>query len=152
MHSSLWFLLGLDFKGSLRGFAKVLRSWKRLGLLLLIFLLIGVMLYARTLQPDQVGSSRFGAGMPFWAFIYLAASWLAASADRGLVMRPAEIHFLFGGPFRSREILTLHLIRLFIRSFISALVLSLVAAMYMPSFVSELLDCGCCWRSRCWSG
>lgn len=139
MHSSLWLLLGLDFKGSLRSFAKVLRSWKRLGLLLLIVLLIAVMLYARTLQPDQVGSSRFGAGMPFWAFIYLAASWLAASADRGLVMRPAEIHFLFGGPFRSREILTLHLIRLFIRSFISALVLSLVAAMYMPSFASGLV-------------
>ncbi|MFO0944234.1 MAG: putative ABC exporter domain-containing protein [Pirellulales bacterium] len=77
--------------------------------------------------------------MPFWAFIYLAASWLAASADRGLVMRPAEIHFLFGGPFRSREIISLHLIRLGIRSFFSAMVLSLVAAIYMPSFTSGLI-------------
>lgn len=139
MHSSLWLLLRLDFQGSLRSFGKVLRSWKRLGLLLLIVLLIGVMLYARSLQPDQVGASRFGTGMPFWAFIYLAASWLAASADRGLVMRPAEIHFLFGGPFRSREIITLHLIRLCIRSFFSAMVLSLVAAVYMPSFASGLI-------------
>lgn len=139
MHSALWLLLKLDLNGSLRSFGKVLRSWKRLGLLLLMVGLFGLMLYARSLQPDQAGSSRFGAGMPFWAFVYLAASWLAASADRGLVMRPAEVHFLFGGPFRSREIITLHLIRLFIRSFFSALVLSLVAAIYMPSFACGLI-------------
>lgn len=134
MHTALWLLLKLDCKGSLRGLAKSLRNWRRLLLLLFIFGLIGVMFYARSLQSNQLAENRFGAGMPFWSFIYLATAWLAASADRGLIMRPAEIHFLFGGPFRSREIITLHLIRLFLRSLVSALVLSLVAITYIPSF------------------
>lgn len=139
MHSALWLLLKLDFKGSLRGFSKILRSWKRLGLLLVIVLLVGLMLFARSMQSNQLGSDRFGTGMPFWAFVYLAASWLAASSDRGLIMRPAEIHFLFGGPFRNRDIISLHLIRLFLRSLLSAVVLSLVALVYMPSFACGLV-------------
>lgn len=64
----------------------------------------------------NVQSLRFGAAMPFWAMIYLLATWLTAAADRGLVMRPAEIHFLVAGPFTTREILTLNLVRLAYRS------------------------------------
>ena len=139
MHSALWLLLKLDFSGSLRSLSVVLRSPKRLGLLLLMFGLLGTMLWARSTQSDQLGANRFGSGMSFWAFIYLAASWLASSADRGLVMRPAEIHFLFGGPFRSRDIISLHLVRLCVRSLLSAAVLSMVGLVYMPSFACGLV-------------
>ena len=139
MHRALWFLLGLDFKASWRSTTGLLKSWKRLGLLLLMFALVGLMVYARSLQSEQMSGNRYGQGMPFWAFIYLSASWLAASADRGLVMRPAEIQFLLGGPFPHRDIISLHLIRLAMRSFFSALVLSLVGLVYMPGFLSGLL-------------
>jgi Putative ABC exporter len=139
MHKALWFLLKLDFRGSLRGLRSIFTSWKRMTLLLFILLLIGMMIFARSVQSEEVSGNRFGAGMPFWAFVYLAASWLTASSDRGLVMRPAEIHFLFGGPFRNRDIITLHLIRLLIRSFVSALVLSLVGIAYLQSVLGGLV-------------
>ena len=54
-------------------------------------------------------------------------------------MRPAEIHFLAGGPFPDRDIITLNLVRLAFRSFISALVLSLLAMAYVPSYPSALV-------------
>jgi Putative ABC exporter len=139
MHPALWLLLRLDFQGSLRSMRSILRSWKRLGLLLMIVALVGMMVWARNVQNSELSANRFGQGMPFWALIYLSAAWLTASADRGLIMRPAEIHFLFGGPFRSRDIISLNLIRLLIRSAFSAAFLAMIGLVYLPSFVNGLL-------------
>ncbi len=82
---------------------------------------------------------RFGDAMPFWAALYLIATWLTASADRGLVMRPAEIHFLVAGPFPNRDIITLNLIRLAYRAAISSIVLALLGMAFMRSFPSALV-------------
>ncbi len=139
MHPALWTLLRLDFAGSLRGLTNLRKNWRQLFLFVLMLVFIGVFVVVRAMNPSVQGASRFGPAMPFWAMLYLMATWLTASADRGLVMRPAEIHFLAGGPFPERDIITLNLIRLAFRSFISALVLSLLTMAYVPSYPSALI-------------
>lgn len=139
MHRALWQLLWFDFRGSLRGLLNVHRNWRQLFLVLLMLVFVGSIVLARGVGGSAAGAERFGNSMPFWALIYLLATWMTASADRGLVMRPAEIHFIVGGPFPSRDIITLNLVRLGFRSLISALVLALIALAYVQSYLAALV-------------
>lgn len=139
MHSALWQLLWLDFRGSLRGLFNLRKNWRQVILLILMLVFVGFFIVARMLNPSDEGAGRFGPAMPFWALLYLLATWLTASADRGLVMRPAEIHFIVGGPFQDRDVITLNLFRLAFRAFISATVLSLLAMAYVDSYLSALV-------------
>lgn len=151
MHRALWLLLWLDLRSGVRGIFRGKRSWRKLGLVLLVVLFVGLIAASQyasvALAQSGPGSSgreglqsiRFGAAMPFWALLYLLATWLTAAADRGLVMRPAEIHFLVAGPFSTREILTLSLVRLAYRALVSALFLAVVGWAYMPNFWAGLV-------------
>lgn len=138
MHPALWQLLWFDFRGSMRGLLNVRKSWRQVVLLVLMLAFAGMFISFRAMNPGDVGAGRFGAAMPFWAFIYLLATWLTASADRGLVMRPAEIHFIVGGPFRDRDVITVNLIRLAFRALVGALVLALIALAYVESYLAAL--------------
>lgn len=115
------------------------RNWRQILLMLLLLGFVGFFIAFRLTSGLDTSAGRFGAAMPFWAFLYLSATWLTASADRGLVMRPAEIHFVAGGPFKDRDVITLNLIRLAFRSLISASVLSLLALSYVASYLSALV-------------
>lgn len=139
MHRALWQLLWFDLRGSLRGVLGLRRNWRQLFLLLLMLVFVGSILFARAVGGSSQGAERFGNAMPFWALVYLLATWLTASADRGLVMRPAEIHFIVGGPFPNRDVITLNLVRLAFRALISAIVLSLIALAYVHSYLSALV-------------
>ncbi len=134
MHAALWKLLWFDFRGSFRGLSKIRRSWRQLLLFILMLVFIGLFVVSQWLGGPQDTTSgmggRFGSAMPFWAALYLIATWLTASADRGLVMRPAEIHFIVAGPFATRDMITLNLIRLAYRAAISAIVLALISLAY----------------------
>ncbi len=143
MHRALWLLIGLDIRSGFRNAFRGKRSWRRIGLVILVFVFVGMIAasqYASVMLTSEgresLRSVRFGAAMPFWALLYLLATWLTAAADRGLIMRPAEIHFLIAGPFTTREILTLNLIRLMYRALASASILAIVAWAYMPNFWS----------------
>jgi hypothetical protein len=114
-----------------------------LGLLVVLFIamIAGSQLLSVAMargEGDVLQSVRFGQAMPFWALLYLLATWLTAAADRGLVMRPAEIQFLIGGPFPMRDIITLNLLRLAYRALVSALVLSAVLWAYASSFLASV--------------
>lgn len=140
MHTALWQLLWFDLRGTLRELLNIRRNWRQLVLFFLMMFFIGLFVTARLwASPSDLTAGRFGPAMPFWAFLYLAATWLTASADRGLVMRPAEIHFVAGGPFRDRDVITLSLVRLAFRALVSAGVLSLIALAYVSSYVSALI-------------
>ncbi len=139
MHRALWQLLWFDLRGSLRGVLGLRKNWRQLFLLLLMLVFVGSLFFARAVSGSSQGAERFGNAMPFWALIYLLATWLTASADRGLVLRPAEIHFIVGGPFPNRDVITLNLVRLAFRALISAIVLSLIAMAYVHSYLSALI-------------
>ena len=145
MHPALWKLLWFDLLGSFRGLLQVRKSWRKVVLLLLMLVFVGLFVASQMFSGSQgeIASSgaggRFGDAMPFWAALYLIATWLTASADRGLVMRPAEIHFIVAGPFPDRDVITLHLVRLAYRAAVSACVLALVGMAFMRSFPSALI-------------
>lgn len=146
MHKALWLLLWLDMRSGVRGIFRGKRSWRKIGLVLLLLVFVGLIAASQIASVSLSGdggqslqSLRFGAAMPFWALLYLLATWLTAAADRGLVMRPAEIHFLVAGPFSTREVLTLNLVRLAYRALISALFLAVVGWVYMPNFWAGLV-------------
>lgn len=140
MHSALWYLLWIEFRSSLRSMLGLRRNLKRLGLLLMMMLFFGFFVFSQMSSATNMSAAgRFGPGMPFWALVYLIATWLTASIDRGLVMRPAEIHFVVGGPFPSRDVITLNLVRLVYRAAISALFLGVVGYAYTRSFPASLV-------------
>lgn len=138
MHPALWQLLWLDFRSSARSVANLRKNWKQLGLALVIVVFVLGIVFTRSMSGSVQGGTRFGAAMPFWALVYLLLTWITASADRGLVMRPAEIHFLIGGPFHRRDIISLTLIRLAIRAVFGASFLALISLTYISSFPSAL--------------
>jgi hypothetical protein len=145
MHSALWKLLWFDFRGGLRGLLVIRQSWRKLVLAILMLIFIGMFVATQWFGYNQTDAraigagGRFGSAMPFWSAIYLIVTWLTASSDRGLVMRPAEIHFLVAGPFPTSDIITLNLIRLAYRSGISALVLAAVSLAYVNNFTASLV-------------
>lgn len=145
MHPALWKLLWFDLRGSFRSLLQVRRSWRKLLLLLFMLVFVGLFVGSQVFSGSQGNLSdsgaggRFGSAMPFWAALYLLTTWLTASADRGLVMRPAEIHFIIAGPFPNRDIITLNLIRLAYRAGISAIVLALLGMAFTRSFPSALI-------------
>ena len=138
MHKALWQLLWFDVCAAVRGLSKFQRSWRQLALLLMLLLFVGLLMSARGWSDQDLASQRFGAAMPFWGLLYLLATWLTAAADRGLVMRPAEIPFVVGGPFANRDVITLNLVRLLWRAWISGGVLAMIAVAYVPSFWSAV--------------
>ena len=145
MHPALWKLLWFDLRGSFRGLLQVRRSWRKLLLLLMMLAFVGLFIATQWVgsASGEISASgaggRFGDAMPFWAALYLIATWLTSSADRGLVMRPAEIHFIVAGPFPQRDIITLNLVRLAYRAAISSLVLALMGIAFMRNFPSALV-------------
>ncbi len=139
MHAALWQLLWFDLRGSLRGLFNLRKNWRQFLLLILMLVCVGFFISLRIWDRGAEPPGRFGSAMPFWALLYLLANWLTASADRGLVMRPAEIHFIVGGPFPNRDIITLNLVRLAFRSLISSVVLSLIALAYVDSYLSAMV-------------
>lgn len=136
MHSALWQLLWFDLRSSVRSVANLRKNWRQLGLALVIVIFVIGAVCLRTASADGSGGNRFGAAMPFWALVYLLITWITASADRGLVMRPAEIHFLIGGPFPRRDVITLTLVRLAVRAVFGAMFLALISLTYINSFLS----------------
>lgn len=145
MHAALWKLLWFDLRGSFRSLLQLRRSWRKLLLFLFMLVFAGLFIASQVFNGSQGNLSdsgaggRFGNAMPFWAALYLITTWLTASADRGLVMRPAEIHFIVAGPFPNRDIITLNLVRLAYRAAISAIVLALLGMAFMRSFPSALI-------------
>ncbi|MFO1065899.1 MAG: putative ABC exporter domain-containing protein [Pirellulales bacterium] len=140
MHPALWFLLRLDARSGLRNLVRGKSTWRRIVLALFVLIFIGMIIGGQAISlsaaragGQELQSVRFGSAMPFWALLYLLVTWLTAAADRGLVMRPAEVHFLIGGPFTARDIITLNLIRLAYRALISSIVLAGVGWAYMPN-------------------
>ncbi|MCA9192150.1 MAG: hypothetical protein KDB03_10320 [Planctomycetales bacterium] len=137
MHHALWKLVWLDMVSGLRGWVRLRRSWRDAALMLLMLCFIGLAIFARVVSAGQ--SSDFGQAVPFWALCYLMGTLLTSSSDRGLIMRPAEIHFVAGGPFPDRDVITLSLVRLSGRSLLSAIILALLMLPYLQSYLAALL-------------
>jgi hypothetical protein len=109
MDRALWLLIGLRFKGWRRRFGRSLRTAKGIALTI-----VGLVVFAPWMisvvtmggaarDPGRLEQMRrFG---PLFFFTYCLLTLAFSSGERALVFSPAEVDFLFPGPFRRRQIL-----------------------------------------------
>jgi hypothetical protein len=148
MHPALWKLLRLSNKASLR---RLLRGAKTVrGALLLLFLTVvlalwlgsavSVTFYMRG-EPD---APRYAGGAaPYLPPILMASflqSVLVTRSAAHLYFSPAEIDFLFAGPFHRRELLLLKLCRKGVGLVVAALSMSLTPfALYLHGWLAAFV-------------
>jgi hypothetical protein len=114
VNSALWFLTWLRFRGVLRRFGRSLRTAKGIllgvaGLIVCLSCLTSwlLSLIIIPVQPDSFLSletiRRYG---PFGLLAMSLLPLLSSTAERSVVpFNPAEVNFLFAGPFTRRQLL-----------------------------------------------
>ncbi len=137
-------------RSGLRSLVRGKRWFRKLGMVVMLLCFIGFLAFgqyanvqmAKAAYPEQAMMRWLLSEFTIWrghallGFDLSSRHLVNGGRRRGLVMRPAEIHFLVSGPFSTRDILTLNLVRLGYRSLFSALVLSAVAFAYMPNVLA----------------
>src|SRR5437016_4012844 len=114
MDSALWLLLWLRFRAWLRRLTRSAGTPRGA-----LFLAIGLLFFALVIGPNiafrvvqaEDGSARAAYVRhtrqvgPLLLFAYCALTVLFASAEQGVSFTPAEVQFLFSGPFSRRQVL-----------------------------------------------
>lgn len=116
MDSALWLLLRLRLKAFLRRMGRSLRTGKGIALTLVgLVVIVPWMLsvfYAPRVGPmaaDPAAIRRFG---PPFLLAYAIVSLLFSTGERALYFTPAEVAFLFPGPFSRRALLAFKVVGL----------------------------------------
>jgi hypothetical protein len=146
MDRALWLLLRLRLVGYVRRWGRNVRSPRGLLLTLVGMLLFaplaGFSLFAPRLQlAEQLALTRRYGGMGLLAFCLVNV--ILASEERAVYYSPAEVDFLFSGPFRRRELLLYKIAGGVFSSLLNALVMTFVlghhANAFLPAFVGLFL-------------
>jgi hypothetical protein len=139
---SLWLLLRLRFVGWIRRWSRNLRSPRR-ALLALIALLcflpapIFALLAPRVQIAEQVALiRRFG---PLGLFLFCLINVLLANEDRAITYAPAEVDFLFPGPYRPRQLLLYKIVGTLLAAVFTSLFFTFLCAHHAYSFVSAFV-------------
>lgn len=107
MGGALWLLIGLHAKGWLRFLLRSLRTLKGALLAIVGMLVFLPWLMARLLSAPADGMPHetlllYG---PAFLLIYCLGNVLFSSGERAIYFNPAEVNFLFSGPFGRRQLL-----------------------------------------------
>jgi hypothetical protein len=146
MDRALWLLLRLRLGGYLRRWGRSLRTVKGLLLTLvgsLLFVpMVIVSLFAPRVQLDaQLALLRRYGALGLLGFCLL--NLLLSSDERAIYFSPAEVEFLFSGPFRRRQLLIYRMVGGLFSSLLSALLMTFVfahhATAYLPALVGLFL-------------
>ncbi len=108
MHRALWKLLRLRARGGVRRIyrnAKTPRGAALTAVGSLVFILWMAPFFLAGRAEFNIAPELILQWAPLGLFSFCAMQLLVATGERGIVFSPAEINFLFAGPFRRREIL-----------------------------------------------
>jgi Putative ABC exporter len=142
MHPALWFLLWLRFYGWLRRLGRNLRTVKGAALAILGILFLVPCLFSwifslfvlpAEASPQKLEEIRhFG---PLALLGFTVVSLLSSAGERGVVaFTPAEVAFLFTGPFSRRQLLAYKMITALLSSAMIAIFsLFWLASLRLPS-------------------
>lgn len=142
MDRSLWLLGRLRFVGWLRRWFRNLGTPKR-AILAVIGALMFLPVPLMAILAPHVGVAgqvavvrRFG---PLGLFLNCLLNVFLAGEDRVVTFSPAEVNFLFPGPYRPREILFSKIVATLLTAVFTAFFLTCVLAHHSPSFVSAFV-------------
>ena len=135
-------LLRLRAKARFRRATRGLKSPKGAALTVL-----GVSMFALWLGPSLYTRSYMGRTdpetvrmfAPLATFMWCALSLFMGSTDRALYYAPAEVNFLFGGPFTRRSVLIFKLLTTLNGTLISAAIFSLFMWRYATNWLASFL-------------
>ena len=108
MNSALWQLLGLQCRGWIRKVWRSLRTFKGALLVVLGLVVFVPWLLSLLLAPQEAAAIpadkllRFG---PAVFLLYCLTTVLFSKGERAIYFTPAEVNFLFPGPFTRRQLL-----------------------------------------------
>jgi hypothetical protein len=142
MDRALWLLLKLQAKSLARRFTRGAKTLKG-GL----FLAVGLAVFGFWLFPSIFTATRLPrtdpadvrAVAPVALLIATLLTVLSAGGERAIVFTPAEVDFLFPGPFTRRQILLYRIIKSSTGATFSAAILSVVFLRHATSWVAALL-------------
>ena len=142
MNAALWLLIGLQVRGWLRYLLRSLRTLKG-ALLALVGLAVFVpWLLALVLAP-RPGGGVFGHNLrdvgPALLLLYCFMNVVFSTGERAIYFPPAEVNFLFPGPFGRRELLGFKIVSTLIVSVPTALFMSMALRTYSTTFAASFV-------------
>lgn len=108
MSSSLWLLVRMQGNAWVRKFYRSLHTVRGSLLALLGLAVVGLWLWAATMAPRSAARSNpdsLRTSGPAFFLAYCVLTVLLSRGDRAIYFSPAEVDFLFAGPFTRRELL-----------------------------------------------
>lgn len=141
MNGALGLLIGLQLRGWLRYLLRSLRSVKGALLALVGAAVFFPWLMAVLFAPRQRGgwfSNNLPDSGPALLLAYCFMNVFFSSGERAIYFAPAEVNFLFPGPFSRRQLLAYKIVSTLIVSLPTALFLTLVASTESSWFPASL--------------
>ncbi len=142
MPRALWLLLGLQTRAWLRSAGRSLGTVKGALLVLLglaVFLPWMLSLFLTPATSASMSAEVVRTWGPGWLLLYCVLNVLLSSGERALYFNPAEVQFLFPGPFSRRQILAYKLLSALIVALPSALILSMVLRIHAHTWIATLV-------------
>lgn len=143
MNAALWLLLRLRFGAWLRRLGRGLRTPKGILLALLgglVFVPWIISLVVSWFIAPDIGPPTMADGIrhygPIGLFAYALLVVLTATPDRAVVFSPAEVDFLFPGPFSRRQLLGYKIVAMLLQSAVGTLFLTLISRSYGRRVIS----------------
>ena len=142
MDRSLFLLMRLRLGGLLRRSKKTLTRPKGIVMavitaMLFVPWLFSIVMTARINVKPPLEQIRLFA--PLGLFVFTIGSLLFSAGEQALYYSPAEVTFLFAGPYRKRQILGYKLFTMVLLCLFSALFFALTSAMISPSLMSAFV-------------
>jgi hypothetical protein len=152
MHSALWLLLWLRIRGWFRRLFRNAGTVRGALLLVVGVLFFGciffnpILVYFFTPAAEQAhyldGMRRFG---PLGLFAYCVLTLLFSTGERAITFSPAEVDFLFPGPFSRRQLLGYKITATFLTCLVTALFFSVWllshGAWFVAAYLGAVLAC-----------
>jgi hypothetical protein len=142
MPSSLWLLIWLNFRAVLRRMGSQAKSPRGI-----IFLVIGVLLLALYVgstawsntvvkRPDPSAALAIA---PLGILVLCLMNLFISAGERAITFTPAEVDFLFPGPFTRRQLLLYKLIKTGLMGIASALIFAVALGRNGGTYVGRLV-------------
>ena len=142
MDRSLWVLMRLRFLALVRRWKKTLSRPKGIVLAVVTALVFVPWLFSivMTVRLDvKPPLERIRRLAPLGLFAFTIASLLFSVGEQALYYSPAEVAFLFAGPYRKRQILAYKLFTTVMLCLVSSLFFTLMSSMVSPRLISAFV-------------
>jgi hypothetical protein len=139
---SLWLLLGLRLWGWLRRLGRMMKTVRGallmvIGTAVVALWLLSVLWQSPSRTPEHLADVRRYGPLVFVAFFLL--NLLFSTGERAITFTPAEVNYLFPGPFTRRQLLAYKITGTAGASLLSALFMALFLRPHLGSLVAGVV-------------